>query len=85
MKKYIELEKFDTDSLFYDVENQNQSNILSQTQSAMFRDLLYEYIQFKRGIIHKIISIFVVSSLFAFVLCALLNFMKKVLCSLLYW
>ena len=50
IKKYISSEKFDTDSLFYDVSNDKESNILLQTTSKIFRNHLHHYIQFKQGI-----------------------------------
>lgn len=53
IRKYIESENFDTDSLFYDVENERQSNVLLQTSSTMFRSTFYDYIQLKKGIYPK--------------------------------
>ena len=60
-KKYFESEKYDTDSLFYDVDQNDtikSSNILSnvclssQTQSEIFRNTLCGYIRFKKSMLY---------------------------------
>jgi len=53
IKKYIKDEKFDTDSLFYDAEHENESNILSQTKSEILKNTICEYIRFRKGITLK--------------------------------
>ena len=50
-KEYINFEEYDTDSLFYDIEDYPNSNILSSSNnlSSIFSDTLYQFIKYKQG------------------------------------
>jgi len=48
--KYIESEKYDTDSLFYDVKESILTSNICKSRSQIFSNTLYQYIKHLQGI-----------------------------------